>query len=323
MKLANAIQSYVENKKNDGLLYQTQGARLQSFGKHLGDIELRDVATTQILVFLDGSKISTRTWRSKYAQLEHFFRFWYLRGVTPQIQMPAPRGMVRPTFTPYIYSRSEIRALLQATRQVRQSAISTMIHPETFRTMLLFFYGTGARTSEVVELLAEDVDLDKRVMCLRSKGTSYSRSLPIGPDLWRILNQYSKWKRAVRIEGESFLLRRDGRPLSRNGIYRLFQKLLLQAGVVRRDHAPLRPRICDLRPTFAVHQITSWIRRGRNLNRLLPALSGYLGQADLTGTERFLSLTPERFKRELDKLSPQQGERWSANSEIMNFLSDR
>jgi integrase/recombinase XerD len=63
------------------------------------------------------------------------------------------------------------------------------------------------------------------------------------------------------------------------------------------------------------------MRRGMNLNRLLPALAGYLGQVDLTSTERFLLLTPERFRSELDKLSPLQGRPWSSHLEAMSFLA--
>jgi integrase/recombinase XerD len=320
MKVRDAIERYIVHKRNDGVLYRNQGTRLRSFGRYLGDIELQQIDTAQILAFLNGSKVSTYTWRSKYAQLARFFKYWQVFGVISAMQMPAPRGLARQTFVPYVYSRPEIRALLQATSQVRQNA-NAMIHPETFRMLLLLLYATGARISEATALLAEDVDLKNRTMRLRLHGHGSPRTLPIGPDLWRILNRYSKWTRSMHLDGKLFLLRRDGSRLDRCGVYRLFHKLLKQAGVARRDRPLYRPRIRDFRPTFAVHQITSWIRKGMNLNRLLPALSGYLGQMDLNSTDQFLLLTPERFKRELDKLSPQQGERWSANPETMKFLS--
>jgi len=276
--------------------------------------------TSQILAFLNGRKVSTSTWRSKYAQLARFFKYWKVLGHIPAIQMPSPRGLIIQTFVPYVYSRSEIRALLQAISRIRQNA-NAMIHPETFRMLLIILYGTGVCISEAIALLAEDVDLKKRSMCIRLYGRGSHRTLPIGPDLWRILNGYSKWKASMSLRSEWFLVRRDGSCLNKNGIYRLFRMLLREAGVVRRDRPSFRPRIRDFRPTFAVHQINSWIRKGANLNRLLPALSGYLGQANLNSTDHFLLLAPERFKNELDKLSPQKGERWSANAETMTFLS--
>lgn len=320
MKLTNAIERYIEHRRDEGVFYQLPGNQLRSFGRHVGEIELQEVNPTHILTFLNSSQVSTNTWRRKYAYLSRFFKHWQALGLVRAIEMPAPRGNVRRTFVPYVYSRSEIRTLLRAASQVRQNPHS-MIHPETIRMLILLVYGTGARMSEATAMLNGDVDLNNRTICLKLNGSGSPRCLPIGPDLRRALNTYSKWKRSEGLAGRFFLLRRDGSCLKRKGIYLLFHKLLRHTGIVRRDRPSIRPRIIDFRPTFAVHQITSWIRRGKDLNRLLPALSGYLGQVDLNSTDQFLLLTPDRFKKALDKLSPQQGERWSANPETMKFLS--
>jgi len=63
----------------------------------------------------------------------------------------------------------------------------------------------------------------------------------------------------------------------------------------------------DLRFTFAIHRIAAWIKEGADLNRMLPALSANMGLSRVTAIERYLTLTPERFKIELNKLSPQKG----------------
>lgn len=75
----------------------------------------------------------------------------------------------------------------------------------------------------------------------------------------------------------------------------MFSDLRNQAGIVRSDGSSYQPRMHDLRSTFAVHRITSWIKEGKDLNRMLPALSAYIGQVGLISTERYLSLTPERL----------------------------
>ncbi len=79
----------------------------------------------------------------------------------------------------------------------------------------------------------------------------------------------------------------------------------------------------DLRHTFAVHRITSWIKHGAELNRMLPALAVYMGQSGLGSTERYLSLTPERFRTQLMKLSPAKAQkRWRDDAALMKFLAD-
>lgn len=50
------------------------------------------------------------------------------------------------------------------------------------------------------------------------------------------------------------------------------------AGIVRDDGARYQPRMHDLRHTFAVHRLTAWIKRGADLNRMVPALSAYMGK---------------------------------------------
>jgi hypothetical protein len=78
-----------------------------------------------------------------------------------------------------------------------------------------------------------------------------------------------------------------------------------------------------LRATFAVHQITSWIKRKEDLNQMLPALAVYMGNAGLESTERYLQLAPERFCGALNKLSPQKSHmRWQDDPALLEFLSN-
>jgi len=95
------------------------------------------------------------------------------------------------------------------------------------------------------------------------------------------------------------------------------------AGIARDDGARYQPRLHDLRHTFAVHRLTAWIKRGADLNRMIPALSAYIGQVGLGSTDRYLSLTPERFRTQLDKLSSRRGKkRWRDNPGLMRFLAE-
>jgi integrase/recombinase XerD len=103
---------------------------------------------------------------------------------------------------------------------------------------------------------------------------------------------------------------------------RAFRNLRRLMGVQRHDGAIYQPRMHDLRATFAVHRLTSWLRQKADLNRLIPALSAYMGQIGLGATERYLKLTPERFRTQLIKLSPQERgrKRWRDDPALMKFL---
>lgn len=101
-----------------------------------------------------------------------------------------------------------------------------------------------------------------------------------------------------------------------------FRRLRRIAGITRNVAASYQPRMHDLRATFAVHRITTWIKSGLDLNRMLPALAAYIGNVGLQSTDQYLALTPERFRKELRKLSPQRGrKRWRDDPALMKFLS--
>ena len=49
----------------------------------------------------------------------------------------------------------------------------------------------------------------------------------------------------------------------------------------------------SVRHAAAVHRLESWYRQDADVQRLLPALSTWLGHANLDGTRLYLSLAPE------------------------------
>jgi hypothetical protein len=55
---------------------------------------------------------------------------------------------------------------------------------------------------------------------------------------------------------------------------------------------------------------------------MLPALAAYMGQVGLGATEKYLLMTPEHFRKQLDMLSPMRGKkRWRDDKELMAFLN--
>ena len=132
-------------------------------------------------------------------------------------------------------------------------------------------------------------------------------------------------RRLRRLSARRSLRRRrvSGEPLGRPTINTTFQRIRVNAAIVRRDGAFYQPRMQDLRHTFAVHRITSWIKHGADLKRMLPALAVYMGQRGLGSTERYLSLTAERFRPQLSRLSSgRKGKRWRDDADLMKFLEE-
>jgi len=323
MKLLQGVRTYVEEKNRGGTAYAKGANNLASFCRHVGNVALTNISERQVISFLDGPRTSANTWRQKYNLLRSFFLFWVARNAMPGLPMPPPRPTVVTTFVPYIYSKAEIRILLSTVRS-SQARTSCKIEAHTLRAFLLFLYGTGALVSEARRLLRQDLDFKRRVVIVRGTQFNRSREIPIGPDLYRVLRRYDMTdRRKATLRDPHFFLTKKGHALNERAVGQTFQRLRRMAGITRYDGGRFQPRMHDLRHTFAVHRLTAWIKFGADLNRMIPALSAYMGQVGLGSTDRYLCLTPERFRAQLDKLSPRRGKkRWRNNPALIKFLTE-
>jgi integrase/recombinase XerD len=57
--------------------------------------------------------------------------------------------------------------------------------------------------------------------------------------------------------------------------------------------ATVRPRLHDLRHSFAIHTLIDWQRSGADVGARMAALSTYLGHVNPAGTYWYLSAAPE------------------------------
>jgi integrase len=204
-------------------------------------------------------------------------------------------------FVPYAYTRNELRLLFRATpawqNSSRQNIKTGRMDSRTFRMFLLTLYATGMRTGEALTLLREDVDVNRSAITIRGGRFGRVRKIPIGPDLCARLRRHKRGLARLPRESPYFFVGKDGKALKQPALIVAFQKLRRLAGIERYDGAIYQPRMHDLRATFAVHRLTSWLRQGGDLNRLIPALSAYMGQCGLGSTERYLSLDAGAFPR--------------------------
>lgn len=320
MKLVAAAEAYVKRKRDEGLVYSWCAGYLAALCRQVGDVSLERITTREIGTFLEGPKTSPNTWLEKYHMLQGFFDFWLARGEIDVLPMPVKRKVSDRPFIPYIFTHSEIRLLLSGvrdTRKVKRSKIDAI----TLQTILIFLYGTGLRVGEALRLVIEDVDLNKGTISIHGNRFNRSRIIPICPDLRKELEVYTSFTRREAKDPHLFL-NKEGEGLSYGKLEQMFRRLRRKCGIRRHDGSCYQPRMYDLRHTFAVHRIAGWIKRGANLNRMLPALAVYMGLTDFRSTERYLSFTPERFRNQLFKLSPRRGKkRWRDDPALMKFLS--
>jgi integrase len=289
------VTHYVTFRRSLGERCQTNEAILRSFCRTVGpQSPVAQIPADAVAAFLAGAGPVTSAWFIKYHSLKGFFQFAVSRGYLNEAPLPAVLPKRPPPFVPYVYSREDLRRLLDAIPSYRRHR--TGLEPETFRAILLLLYGAGLRVGEALNLSVADVDLPNAILTIRDTKFFKSRLVPIGPHLRGVLTEYARWRArtqpAVGDQGRLFLSQR-GAAIPRDALEDAFERLREHAQVRRGDGARYQPRLHDLRHTFAVHRLTSWYRQGADVPRLLHHLSVYLGHAHLDSTQVYLTLTPE------------------------------
>ena len=227
---------------------------------------------------------------------------------------PKPRSVPGP----FIYTRGQVKALLHAAEKRQSRAIK--LDKGTLRMMLLTLYATGCSVDEVFKLKRSDVDFNNKRICFKNNQVPRGRCIPIGGEFRSALAEYLLAKGQSIRGDESLFVAPSGETIKRGYFYEQFRSCNAIAGVSKRiDGRGARPQ--DLRFSFAVHRISQCIRRAEDLNRLLPALSTYMGYSSLTKSEQFLAYAPDRFREDLRKLSPAKGPRhWRDDVSLMGVL---
>lgn len=292
MKLSVAVDIYVLRRQAMGQKFEGPTATLHAFSRVYGNSPLQGITPSDVKQFLDVPQTGPAAWRRKYGVLRGFFTYWRCRGKLDAVPLPPPVPRYTPTFVPYIYSRKELRLLLDAVPRC-QRRVACRTSAITLRTLLLFLYGTGMRVGEALRLRLADVDLGYGVITIRETKFYKSRLVPLGSNVVKVLREYlatpGRWNQHYR----HLFQTRQHKRLGHSSLDANFRRLCMLAGVSRSDASSRQPRLHDLRHSFAVHRLTEWYRTGADVQVLLPALSTYLGHADLHSTQCYLTMTPE------------------------------
>lgn len=301
MKLRDAIEHYVEWRQLHGAKFVTARNLLRQFLHFAdGDAACEAVTKAQVLGFLAGKGPVTRHRENKTYALAGFWRFAISRGYARRSPLPddEPRSLLRPP--PYVYTRDELRRLLDPKNVEASRSRARKLDADTFRTLLLLLYGAGLRFSEATGLTVADVNLPDAILTIRDTKFYKSRVVPIGPQLAAAIESYMSRRLCdgrAQDPSSYLLMNRDRTRLASSTVHEAFDALRRIARVHGTHSGREVPRLHDLRHSFAVHRLTAWYRQGADVQRLLPSLSTYLGHSDLEGTKVHLTMTPELLQQ--------------------------
>ena len=111
----------------------------------------------------------------------------YLRTVDPATEVP-PNRLLRAgnrRATPYIYTDSEIAALIDAAAMLRYPLLVS-----TYRTLLGLLAVSGLRVGEAIRLDLADIDWDRGLLVVRKTKFGKTRLVPLHPTAMEALDDY-------------------------------------------------------------------------------------------------------------------------------------
>jgi integrase len=224
----------------------------------------------------------------------------YLHGIDPVHQVPAADLLPqRPRrASPYLYSDAEVAALIAAA-----STLSAPLRRATFATLIGLLAVTGVRVGEAIALDRGDVDLAAGRLTVRFGKFGKARELALHPSTIEQLRSYQDERRhlAPMTGTSAFFVSLTGTRLRYCNVHHAFHRLVRLAGLTPRSSS-CRPRIHDLRHTFAVRSMLDAYAAGQDGQTRLTLLSTWLGHVHPASTYWYLSASPELMAAAGDRL---------------------
>jgi integrase len=294
LTMVRHARTYLQYRRSLGFALRGHGRLVMHFARFL-DRGHRDRPLTidLMLRWVNANAAHSPSYRaSRLTAVRCFTR--YLATHDDRIPVPPARLLsvrIR-RCRPHIYNPVQLEQLLSAAGRLDPHFV---LRPLTFQTLLGLIAATGLRVSEVIRLHRTEVDLERGLLQITQTKFKKSRLVPMHPTTTLALRHYRNMRdKRWGVQPERpFFLDATGRPLPARSIQCVFRKLCEGLGWQRGNGELPKPRIHDLRHSFACRRLLLWHRDGQDIGHRIAALTTYLGHGKVRDTYWYLTGTPE------------------------------
>ncbi|GLJ00257.1 integrase [Sphingobium sp. BS19] len=186
---------------------------------------------------------------------------------------------------PHIYSDAEIARLIEAAGWLQpQGGLRSL----TYATLIALLAATGLRISEALKLIFADITSDG--LLIRKTKFRKTRLVPLHETATAGLQRYLK-SRGPGSGDDPVFADMHGRPLRYIAVKETFDRLIDKIGI--RSTPARRPRLHDLRHTFAVRVLQGSPTSGNRCGPHMVALATYMGHVNIYSTYWYLEATAD------------------------------
>ncbi len=288
--LRELLQDYLAMRRALGFQLHTDGTGLLSFVSFMEQAHAEYISTDLALAWARlPISVQPARWAQRLCYVRGFAR--YCLAIDPRTEIP-PSGLLpfshhRPS--PYFFTEDDIDRLLQCALTIPAKEGFTN---HTLYCVFGLLSVSGLRICEALSLTLDDVDLDEGILTIRATKFGKSRLVPLHATTVDVLADYRQRRDRFLVgrQVQHWFVNAQGGRLGYDGVLRFFHRLT--AGL-RRQPGRSRPRLHDLRHRFALMTLLRWYRDERDVQRLLPVLSAFLGHVQVSDTYWYISACPE------------------------------
>ncbi|MGK0189606.1 MAG: integrase/recombinase XerC [Verrucomicrobiales bacterium] len=231
-------------------------------------------------------ELKRSTIRLHFAALRSFYKFLTHRhglAVNPLLDVQLPKAEKS---LPIVLTLTQIEELLALPLRVDQDKRAPDWAGERDAAVLEFFYSTGIRLQELVDVDVRDVDTYTDSVRVVGKGRK-ERICPIGSHAMIAIQRY---RQAANVHDGPLFISKLRRRITTRAVSDILQKYL------RLSDIPLKISPHKLRHSFATHLLDN----GADLR----SVQALLGHASLSTTQIYTHVSVERMKKVYDSAHP-------------------
>jgi integrase/recombinase XerD len=281
--LGERVEEYLRLRRALGFRLRREGQVLPQFADYLERQGAATVTARHAIAWAQLPQgVHPVTWTHRLIAVRSFAA--WLHTIDPAAEIP-PRGVFpgqgrRPA--PFIFRASDITRMIDACGSFRPA-----MRAATYTALFGLIAVTGIRIGEALTIPADGIDLDAGLLPVMPAKSCCERILPLHPTTVEALAEYAALRARRHPAAATFFVSIRGTALGQGPALIAFREACAAAGIEG------RPRIHDLRHSFAVTTLLEWYRSGRDVAAQMPALSGYLGHVSPEGTYWYISAVPE------------------------------
>jgi len=291
--MINRAKDYLEHRRALGFALDISGKLLMQFARFADRSGHRGPLTADIaLRWASLPKTASPRYRAERLSIVRVFaRHLAAQDGRSEVPSHGLMGKNHYRLQPHIYSDRQLAELVCAAAKLQPSY---PLRPQTYSTLFGLLASTGLRVSEALGLDKEHVDLAQGILRIEQTKLRKSRLVPLHPTVIRAMRQYARQRDQGLLTRHSiaFFVGCHGRALPYSTVRCTFRRLCAQLGWRSNGMLP-RPRIHDLRHSFACRRLLRWYKQRVDVDHAIAALSTYLGHGKVTDTYWYLTGIPQ------------------------------